>query len=107
MTEEKSELEQLYNQSIKIVQDGEVVKGLIVSIGSKEVLVDVGFKSEGLVPIIEFSQSDLEVGKELEFYVDSVEDEAGAIALSREKAMRMQVPGTARSVYWQTNPLKK
>ncbi|MCX5705647.1 MAG: 30S ribosomal protein S1 [Candidatus Omnitrophica bacterium] len=90
MTDSRAELEQLYNQSIKIIHDGEVVTGKVVSIRQKDVLVDVGFKSEGLVPIIEFSQGDLEVGKELEFYVDSVEDEAGNITLSREKAMRMQ-----------------
>ena len=90
MAETKSELEELYNQSIKIIHDGEVIKGKVVSIRQKDVLVDVGFKSEGLVPTSEFSQADLEVGKELEFYVDSIEDDAGNIGLSREKAMRMQ-----------------
>jgi small subunit ribosomal protein S1 len=90
MTDSRAELELLYNQSIKIIHDGEVVTGKVVNIGQKDVLVDVGFKSEGLVPLSEFSQGDLEVGKELEFYVDSVEDEAGNITLSREKAMRMQ-----------------
>ena len=90
MSESRTELEQLYNQSIKIIKEGQVVTGRIVSIKTKEVLVDVGFKSEGIVPIIEFSQHDLEVGKELEFFVDSMENDAGVIALSREKAMRIQ-----------------
>jgi small subunit ribosomal protein S1 len=90
MTEVNSDLEQLYNQSIKIVREGEVVRGRIVCIKQKEVLVDVGFKSEGIIPVGEFSQHDLEVGKELEFFVDSVENEAGVIALSREKAIRIQ-----------------
>jgi len=90
MTENRSELEQLYNQSIKIVREGQVVKGKIVCIKSKEVLVDVGFKSEGIVPIVEFSQADLEVGKELEFFVESMENDAGVIVLSRERAMRIQ-----------------
>ena len=90
MAEVRSELEELYNQSIKLIHDGEVVKGKVVSIGQKDVLVDVDFKSEGLVPIQEFSQADLEVGKELEFFVDSIDDDAGNIGLSREKAMRMQ-----------------
>jgi small subunit ribosomal protein S1 len=67
-----------------------VVRGRIVSIKTKEVLVDVGFKSEGIIPITEFSQQDLEVGKELDFFVDSIENDAGVIALSREKAMRIQ-----------------
>lgn len=90
MDKNLSELEQLYNQSIKIVREGQVVKGKIVSIKTKEVLVDVGFKSEGVVPIAEFSQADLEVGKELEFFVESMENDAGVIALSRERAMRIQ-----------------
>jgi small subunit ribosomal protein S1 len=90
MSEEKLSLEQLYNQSIKIVREGQIVKGKIVSIKPKGVLVDVGFKSEGVVAITEFNQSDLEVGKELDFYVDSVEDDSGAISLSRDKAMRIR-----------------
>ncbi len=90
MAEVKSELEQLYNQSIKIIREGQVVRGKIVFVKQKEVLVDVGFKSEGIVPIIEFSPQDLCVGKELDFLVESIENDAGIIALSREKAIRIQ-----------------
>jgi small subunit ribosomal protein S1 len=90
MAEKNLELEQLYNQSIKIMREGEVVIGKIVSIKEKEVLVDVGFKSEGIVPIAEFSQQDLEVGKELEFFIESIENDAGNIELSRDKAIRIQ-----------------
>ena len=90
MSETKTEMEQLYNQSIKIIRENQVVRGKIVSIKTKEVLVDVGFKSEGIVAINEFSQTDLEVGKELEFFVESVENDAGIIGLSREKAIRIQ-----------------
>ncbi len=90
MAEGKSDLEQLYEQSIKLIREGQVVLGKIVSVKSQEVLVDVGFKSEGIIPIAEFSQQELEVGKELEFFVESIENDAGIIALSREKAMRIQ-----------------
>lgn len=90
MAEADSSLEQLYNQSIKLIREGQVVLGKIVSIKSQEVLVDVGFKSEGIIPITEFSSKELEVGKELEFFVESIENDAGIIALSREKAMRIQ-----------------
>ncbi|MBL7151876.1 MAG: 30S ribosomal protein S1 [Candidatus Omnitrophica bacterium] len=90
VAENKSELEQLYNQSIKIIREGQVVKGKIVGIRTKEVLVDVGFKSEGIIPILEFSKQDLEVGRELDFFVESLENDAGAITLSRERAMRIQ-----------------
>jgi small subunit ribosomal protein S1 len=53
-------------------------------------LVDVGFKSEGVVSVTQFMPIDLEAGKELEFFVESVEDDAGMIVLSREKAVHMQ-----------------
>jgi small subunit ribosomal protein S1 len=82
-------LEELYNQSIKIIREGQIAKGKIVAITPKDVLVDVGFKSEGLVSIVQFSPSDLEVGRELDFYVDNVEDDAGMIQLSRDKAVRI------------------
>lgn len=90
MTEVKSELEQLYNQSIKIIRENEVICGKVVSVRTKEVLVDIGFKSEGVIPIAEFTQQDLEPGRELEFFVESIENDAGIIVLSREKAMRIQ-----------------
>ncbi|MCM8796780.1 MAG: 30S ribosomal protein S1 [Candidatus Omnitrophica bacterium] len=89
MSDTKKELEELYNQSIKLIREGQIVTGKIVSIGRKEVLVDIGFKSEGIVPITEFGQQDLEVGKELEFFVESLENDAGGIGLSREKAIRI------------------
>lgn len=90
MSEPNSSLEELYNQSIRIVREGEVTKGKVVAITQKEVLVDVGFKSEGVVSIFQFSQSDLEIGKELDFFVESIEDDKGMIVLSRDKVIRIQ-----------------
>lgn len=85
-----SELEMLYNETIKLIHEGQITKGKIVSIKPKDILVDVGFKSEGIVPIAEFSKDELEVGKELDFFVDSIENDMGLIALSREKARCMK-----------------
>lgn len=90
MTEENISLEELYNRSIKVIKEGQVIQGKIVCVKTKEVLVDVGFKSEGIVPIIEFSKEDLKPGKELDFFIESIEDDSGIIALSREKAVRVQ-----------------
>ena len=59
MTETKTDMEALYNQSIKIIRENQVVRGKIVSVKTKDVLVDVGFKSEGIVAIGELTQSDL------------------------------------------------
>jgi len=90
MPEDKSVLEELYKQSIKIVKDGEIIRGKVISILQKGALVDVGFKSEGLVSLIEFNSDELVVGKELDFFVESIEDDAGMIVLSRQKAMRIK-----------------
>ncbi|MFA5431194.1 MAG: S1 RNA-binding domain-containing protein, partial [Candidatus Omnitrophota bacterium] len=90
MTETKLNLEQLYNESIKLIREGEIVSGRIVSVKNKEVFVDVGFKSEGLVSAHEFNQEDLQVGKELDFLIESLENDQGIMMLSREKVTRMQ-----------------
>lgn len=90
MSKNDLNLEELYNQSIKTIKEGQIIKGKIVSIKPKEVLVDVGFKSEGIVSITEFAPADLEVGKEIEFLIESIENDAGIIVLSREKAMRIK-----------------
>jgi len=90
MPEDRSVLEELYKQSIKIIKEGEVIKGKIISILQKGALVDVGFKSEGLVATIEFNSDELVVGKELDFFVESIEDDAGMIVLSRQRAMRIK-----------------
>ncbi|MCM8800561.1 MAG: 30S ribosomal protein S1 [Candidatus Omnitrophica bacterium] len=88
--EEKINLQQLYNQTVKTIHEDEMIKGKIVSIRPKEVLVDVGFKSEGIIPINEFLPEELQIGKELDFFVESIENEVGAIVLSREKARHIQ-----------------
>ncbi len=90
LQENNVELEQLYNQSIKKLSDGEVVRGRIVVIKPKEVLIDVGSKSEGVVPIAEFTPAELELGRELDFLIESIENDAGMIVLSHIKAKQMQ-----------------
>ncbi|MFH0828269.1 MAG: S1 RNA-binding domain-containing protein, partial [Candidatus Omnitrophota bacterium] len=86
----KSEMEMLYNDSIKLIHEGRIIKGKIVALKTKEVLVDVGFKSEGVVAITEFKKDEVVVGKELDFFVESIEDDMGMMTLSREKARCMQ-----------------
>ena len=90
MNKVDSELEELYKQSIKIIREGAIITGKIVSVKPKDVLVDAGFKSEGVVPIEEFKKEELVVGKEMEFFVESIENDAGVLVLSRERAMRIQ-----------------
>lgn len=91
MVEEKTSImEELYRDSIKDIKDGQIAKGVIVAIGQKEVLIDIGYKSEGIISINEFSKDELVIGRELDVYVDLVENDAGVIVLSKEKAYKMQ-----------------
>ena len=92
MTEEKNTtLEELYNQSLKNIQEGQIVSGKIVSITDSDVLVDIGYKSEGVIPLREFSKpKELQVGQETDVLVEMKEDDDGRIVLSREKAERIK-----------------
>lgn len=91
MVEEKmSIMDKLYESSLKEIKDGQIVTGRIVSVSPKEVLVDIGYKSEGIISAQEFSNAELEVGREIEVYVDSIESDAGMVVLSREKAIKLQ-----------------
>jgi small subunit ribosomal protein S1 len=77
--------------SIASMNAGQILKGTIVEITKDFVVVDVGLKSEGLVPINEFSEaSELVLGNDVEVYLDQTEGEDGQIVLSREKARRQR-----------------
>lgn len=75
----------LIEQSMNEVAEGEIVRGRVVSVGQKEVLIDFGFKSTGAVPKNEFDE-ELSVGEEVEVYLERKEDRLGQPVISREKA---------------------
>jgi small subunit ribosomal protein S1 len=73
------------------VEEGEVVRGRVVHIGTSEVLVDVGYKSEGAIPIEEFRGSLPKVGEDIEVFLEAKEDSEGLIVLSKDKADKIKV----------------
>ena len=84
-------MDDLYGGTFAAIREGEIVRGKIIALSPKEAIVDVGFKSEGFVPIDEFRNLDkLEVGTTIEFFVESMEDEDGRLVLSRQKAEKLQ-----------------
>jgi small subunit ribosomal protein S1 len=88
--EGKIDLQALYETSLKEINEGQIIKGKVVKIGQKDVLVDIGYKSEGIISINEFpSKDDLGIGKEVDVYVESRENDDGMVVLSREKARRL------------------
>jgi small subunit ribosomal protein S1 len=96
-------MSELYEESLRRVQEGEVVKGRIVSITKDFVMVDIGYKSEGQIPIHEFTTPEGEVtaqvGEEVEALMESREDEEGALMLSKNKASKIKVWEEVSSAY--------
>ncbi len=90
-TSKQSVMESLYNETFREVKEGEIVKGRIVAFNEKEAVVDIGFKSEGFVSIEEFRNVDkMEIGREIEVLIESVEDDEGRLVLSHLKAEKLK-----------------
>lgn len=90
-----TEFEALFEESLRSVKPGGVVKGTVVGVTSTHVLIDVGYKSEGQIPLHEFldRQGNLQVkvGDEVDVFFDSSEGENGGIVLSRQRAENMKI----------------
>lgn len=86
---ERQKLESAYTESFSPVSEKQVVKGRVVSMNDKDVVINIGFKSDGLVSRQEFRDlPDLKAGDEVEVFVDVAEDAMGQLILSRRKAMQ-------------------
>ncbi len=75
-----------YEQSLGAVSEFEIIKGRVSAINQGDVILDINYKSDGLIPLSEFRGSDLTIGDEVEVYVEAKEDERGQLVLSRRKA---------------------
>jgi small subunit ribosomal protein S1 len=84
---EKEKLEQAYDKTFSQIGDQQVVEGTVVSINDREVVVNIGFKSDGVIPEAEFRYNpDLKVGDKVEVFVENQEDSNGQLLLSHKKA---------------------
>ncbi len=89
-TEERARLEALIEGTLNLVTEKEVVKGTVVGITDREVILNIGFKSDGMVPTSEFrDMPELKVGDVVDVYVENQEDKAGQLILSRKLAKVM------------------
>ncbi len=78
---------QLYEQSLQDIEEGEIVRGRVLKIDDKEVTVDVGFKSEGVIPVEEFPDLEgVKVGDEIEVFLEKTENQDGLVVLSKQRA---------------------
>jgi small subunit ribosomal protein S1 len=89
---ERNDLTKMYEGTLGKISEGEIVRGRIVHIGDTEVTVDIGFKSEGNVPLAEFKNRDeLKVGDNIEVFLVAVENKDGVLVLSRKRADFMRI----------------
>ena len=83
----REELTNTYDESLKTAKENEVVNGVVKSITKREVRVDIGMKSDAIIPVSEFRYNpDLKVGDEVEVYIETLEDKNGQLRLSHKKA---------------------
>ena len=83
----KEELDKAYDETLNKVADHQVVDGKVISVDKKEVVVNIGYKSDGIIPASEFRYNpDLKVGDTVEVYVENQEDKKGQLILSHKKA---------------------
>ena len=88
---EKSDLEEIYNGSLNNLDDNDVLVGKVVRLTDKEAIVDINFKSEGVISLNEFRyKPDLKVGDDVEVMVDRREDKSGQLQLSHKKARTLK-----------------
>ena len=80
-----------YDKTLSNVQVGEVVEGTVIGLNKREVVVNIGYKSEGVIPVNEFRYNpELAVGEKVEVYVESAEDKKGQLLLSHKKARQLK-----------------
>ncbi len=88
---DRNKVEEQYNQTLSRVAENEIVDGTVVALNKREVIVNIGYKSEGVVSISEFRYNpDLKVGDKVEVYVETAEDKKGQLILSHKQARSLR-----------------
>ena len=83
----KSDLTKAYDETLNKIQEHQVVEGTVISVDKKEVVVNIGYKSDGIIPASEFRYNpELKAGDKVEVYVENQEDKSGQLVLSHKKA---------------------
>ncbi len=89
---ERAEMNRLYDETLRHLEEGEIVRGRVIKITEQEVIVDVGFKSEGAISLNEFRRDNIpQVGEEIEVFLEEAENSEGHLILSKEKADKAKI----------------
>ncbi len=105
--EEYAKMMELYEGTLQQIAEGEIVRSKVLRVSDTHVILDVGFKSEGAVPIEQFKDpSSISPGDEVEVFLEKLEDEEGAVVLSKKKADFMRVWERIREAYENDEPVR-
>src|SRR5437870_1004798 len=105
-SDEIAKMTELYEGTLSNIEEGEIVKSKVLRVTDAAVILDVGFKSEGAVPIDEFKDPhSLKEGDEVEVFLEHLEDQEGAVVLSKKKADFMRVWERIREAYEKDEPV--
>lgn len=97
----------MYEHTLTAIKEGEIVKGIVMEVTRDDVIVDVGFKSEGIIPIDEFPRPiNIKVGEEIDVYLEQIEDINGQLVLSKQKADFMRVWDRIREIHDSGQPVE-
>jgi len=89
--DKREEYERMYDETLSTIAENEVVEGSVISMNKREVVINIGYKSEGVVSLNEFRyNADLKIGDKVEVYVESQEDKKGQLILSHKKARALK-----------------
>ena len=102
------QMEELYENSMKLFKEGEVTSGTVIAISNDKVVVDVGFKSEGIISAFEFpgGADSVNIGDTVEVFIDQTENQDGVMILSVEKAARLRKWDAINKIYESGNTIK-
>ena len=103
-------MEQLMESSLQSLKEGEVVRGTVVAVDSDEVLIDIGYKCEGSVPVAEFTDPEtnevqIKVNDEVEVFVERMDEAQGRVRLSRDRAAKLKTWSSIEEAYKSGQPV--
>ncbi len=97
---------ELYSRDSAALTEGEIIQGTVIAVRGTDVMIDIGFKSEGILSVDEFSQQEPEKGQKIEVFLEALEDDEGQVVISKRKADFIKVWDTIHDAYETQKPVK-
>jgi small subunit ribosomal protein S1 len=104
-----NEMERIYAETFHNVKEGKILKGKVLALKPDGVIVDIGYKSEGVIPIGEFSEEEiisLKLGNKIEVYIEDMRDSDGMVTLSKERATKIKAWETLENAFRDATPVE-